>query len=463
MKRCPACHALYPDDDRFCEVDGEVLALIEPDAAHHSELSAMPTLPVAAPPPDVPILENARTLIGQGPNIGAEAIPSLVRDTIELARRFDTSNLGWQPQPEDFVMDPEGRLAIASARGVFRRTGAPFDVRPALRALGEALLDAPAALCSTSVVRLLADPSLPQLSADDAMAILERAEELVPDSADHAAALAHVGFRRATQQDAVRLLAGDGWTVLALCDGVSGSSDGALAARIGSAAAIEKAGELMRAGETLDHVAREAVMTAHRAVCAAVAAGKPRRSSRPPGPLSADRTTEAPPRGSVAPPPPPPASTEPPGATIVVAAIRRKGLAIGWAGDSRAYIVPEGAAPELLTHDHSWANAMVATGHVTEEEALAQPLAYALTRCIGPLDDSVGDLVPEVRVSAIAPGATLVLCSDGVWSYLAKPEAMAAMVGCVDPDPPQIARALVHEALLRGGHDTASVAVYVAP
>jgi serine/threonine protein phosphatase PrpC len=461
MKRCPACHALYAEDDRFCEVDGEVLAVIERDPSQESGgLSAMPTLPVAPPPPDVPILDNAPTLIGQGPNIGAENIPKLVRATIGLARSFDTSSLGWQPQPEDFVMDTDGTLAIASARGVFRRTGT-FDVRPALRALGEALLDAPAALCSTAIVRLLADPSLPQLSADEATAILDRAEELAPESVPHAAVLAHVGFRRATQQDAVRLQSGDGWTVLALCDGVSGSSDGALAARIGSAAAIEKAGELMRAGETLDHVAREIVMTAHRAVCAAVAAGKPTRSSRPPGPLAADRTTEAPPRGSVAPPPPP--SGEPPGATIVVAVIRNDRLAIGWAGDSRAYMVPESGAPELLTHDHSWANAMVATGHVTEEEALAQPLAYALTRCIGPLDDTIGDLVPEVRVTSIAPGATLVLCSDGVWSYLAKPEAMAAMVGCVDPDAPLIARALVHEALLRGGHDNASVAVYVAP
>jgi serine/threonine protein phosphatase PrpC len=459
MKRCPACHALYPEDDRFCEVDGEVLAVIEPDAPQ-AGMSAMPTLPVAPPPEGVPIIENARTLIGHGPNIGADEIPKLVRGTIDLARRFDTSSLGWQPQPEDFVMDASGNLAIASARGVFRRSGT-FDVRPALRALGEALLDAPAALCSTSVVRLLADPSLPQLGADEAAAILDRNEELAPDAVAHAAALAHVGFRRATQQDAVRVTSGEGWTFLALCDGVSGSSDGALAARIGSAAAIDKANELMRAGESLDYVARETVMTAHRAVCAAVAAKTPRRSSRPPGPLAADRTTEAPPRGSTAPPPPP--SVEPPGATIVVAAIRRDRVAIGWAGDSRAYMVPESGAPELLTHDHSWANAMVATGHVTEEEALAQPLAYALTRCIGPLDDTVGDLVPEVRVTSITPGATLVLCSDGVWSYLAKPEAMAAMVGCVDPDPPQIARALVHEALLRGGHDNTSVAVYVAP
>src|SRR4051794_31310521 len=129
MRRCPACHALYAEDDRFCEVDGEVLV-----AEQNRELSAVPTLPVAAPPEDVPILDNARTLLGHGPNIDPEQIPLLVRQTIELAAKFDASKLAWQPQPEDFVLDPKGQLAIASARGVFRRTG-DFDVRPALRAL----------------------------------------------------------------------------------------------------------------------------------------------------------------------------------------------------------------------------------------------------------------------------------------------------------------------------------------
>lgn len=421
-------------------------------------LSAIPTMPVAPPPEDVPIVDGARTLLGEGPNVMPERIPELVRATIALARKFDQSGLAWQPQPEDFVLDAEGGLAIASARGVFRRTGR-FDVRPALRALGEALLDAPAALCSTAVVRLLSDPRLPELSPDDAIAMLDASERLEPERVHDAAILAHVGFRRATQQDAARLHSEDDWTVLVLCDGVSGSSDGGLAARVGSVAACDRACELLRANESVEHIARDAVIAAHRAVCVA-AARPPRVSSRPPGPLAADRTTEAPPRGSSAPPPP---STEPPGATIVLAIIRRGKVAIGWAGDSRAYLVPEMGKPELLTHDHSWANAMVATGHVSEEEALAQPLAYALTRCIGPLDDTVGDLVPEVRVAAMPTDATLILCSDGVWSYLSKPEAMSAMVGCVDRDASEVARALVHEALLRGGHDNASVAVYVTP
>ena len=451
MRRCPACHALYPNDDRFCEVDGEVLAE-EPDPV----LSAAPTLPVAPPPEDVPVLEEARSLLGEGPRVSPPRIESLVRETIELGRRFERANLAWQPQPEDFVLGPDGTLALASARGVFRRTGA-FDVRPALRALGEALLDAPAARCSTAIVRLLSDPTLPTLSLDEASAILDAGEELAPEETPRSAILAHIGYRRAKQQDAVREHAGEGWTVLALCDGVSGSSDGGLAARVGSAAACDRAIELMRAGESVDHVVRDAILAAHRAVCIASRPSQApgRHSSRPPGPLAADRTTESKPTL-------PPPSIEPPGATIIVAAVRGSRAGIGWAGDSRAYLF--GSRAELLTQDHSWANAMLATGHVSEEEAFAQPLAYALTRCIGPLDDTVGDLVPEVKVVDVPRGSILVLCSDGVWSYLAKPETMAAAVRHAESrDPGDVARALVHEALLRGGHDNASVAVYVAP
>ena len=465
MRRCPACHALYPDDDRFCEVDGEVLI-----AERDKVLSAAPTLPVAPPPDDVPIVESARTLLREGPKLPHERIVGLVRETIDLARLFARANLAWQPQPEDFVLTDADKLAVASARGVFRLAG-EFDVRPALRALGEALLDAPAALCTTAVVRLLSDPTLPRLSPDDALEILDGGEQLEPVRTERGAILEHVGYRRTTQQDAVRAQVGDGWLVLALCDGVSGSSDGGLAARIGSAAACDRASELMRAGESLDHVVRDAILAGHRAVCAA-SAPPPRVSSRPPGPLAADRTTErrrdvspaadastsSPRERSTAPPP----SIEPPGATIVIAAIRGARAGIGWAGDSRAYLA--GSAPALLTQDHSWANAMLATGHVTEEEAFAQPLAYALTKCIGPLDDTVGDLVPDVRVVDVPAGSTLVLCSDGVWSYLAKPEAMAAMVRDVaGREPGTIARVLIHEALLRGGHDNVSVALYVAP
>ena len=241
------------------------------------------------------------------------------------------------------------------------------------------------------------------------------------------------------QQDAAIVRAEGAWTVLALCDGVSGLKDGGLAARVGSVAACDTACRLLREGEPLAEVVRSAIMTAHRAVYVAAAA-PPHVSSRPPGPLPADRTRESPAiKVEIV------GSTEPPGATIVIAAIRASAdgtdAAIGWAGDSRAYLV--GAGPALLTQDHSWANAMLATGHVTREEAFAQPLAHALTRCIGPLDDVDAELVPDVVTSRLAPGSALVLCSDGVWAYMAEPEAMSAVALQARREPSDIARALV--------------------
>src|SRR5207249_2226120 len=147
-------------------------------------------------------------------------------------------------------------------------------------------------LATTAVVRLLSDPTLPRLSPDEAIALLDAAENLVPErTGDSVATLAHAGYKRATQQDATRACEGDGWVVLTLCDGVSGSSDGGLAARVGSVAASERAHEMMTAGARLEDVVRDAILAGHQAVCKA-ATSPPRASSRPPGPLAADRTRE---------------------------------------------------------------------------------------------------------------------------------------------------------------------------
>lgn len=449
MRRCPACHAIYPDDDRFCEVDGEVLVV------EAGKPSGTPTLPLAAPPRDVRLVgENEGDMVlSIGARMSADEVRGLVEQTLAISRSFERDGLAWQPQPEDFILLAGNRMALSQARGVFHRTG-PFDARPSLRALGEALLDAPIGACDTGLVRLLSDPTLPSMTPAEVDAFLRAAPALEAVRVDSGAWLAHPGYRRAVQQDAVAVKAGDGWFILALCDGVSGSIDGGLAARVGSARACEYVASLVATGKP-DQIVREGIVAAHEAVCAASKEAYPqqarqgdrRPSSNPPAPLAADRSGEHPPAS---------ASTEPPGATIVLMLVKERTVTVGWAGDSRAYLVAD--APQLLTRDHSWANAMLATGHVTEEEAHAAPLAYALTRCIGPLDDA--ELDPDVRAFALPPGARLVVCSDGLWSYFARPEAMAAAVRRAGPEPAAIARSLVHEALMRGGHDNVSVVVY---
>ncbi len=419
MKRCPACQASYPDDDRFCETDGETLVADDP-------VRSVPTLPVSPPPSDVPVEDTGRRLLEVAPELGPARIGDLVNAALDLAERFERDRLAWQPQAEDFVIRPDGSLGIRQARGVFRRTGS-FDARPVMRALGEALLPGPLGLASPGLVRLLTDPRLPPSGTAEARA-LARAGERPRVVGDRVGLLADLGYRRERQEDALDAHAARGQTLLVLCDGVSASADGRLAATVGVEWACRHGAAGIEQGERGAELVRESIRAAHEAVCRA----------------SSDvRTSEA------------------PGATIVVALVEGRRVAIGWAGDSRAYLFAEGR-DECLTRDHSWANEMLASGEVTEEEAFAQPLAHALTRCIGPLEDGLDNVDPDVRTVELPPGAVLVLCSDGVWSYFATAEAMGATVRRAGRDPSAVAQVLVHEALLSGGHDNASVAVYVS-
>ncbi|HEX7604903.1 MAG TPA: PP2C family protein-serine/threonine phosphatase, partial [Polyangiaceae bacterium] len=218
------------------------------------------------------------------------------------------------------------------------------------------------------------------------------------------------------------------FTALVLCDGVSSSTDGGFASRIGCAAA-EEYFRHPEQGVSPEESVRVAILHAHEAVC-----------------------RESPALGRDA----------MPGSTIVVAYIEGADACVAWAGDSRAYVVGAARA-DLLTKDHSWANEIIEAGGLEEADAFAQPMALALTRFIGPLDGSLPPLEPSVARTTLAAGDVLVLCSDGLWSYMASPQAMSAVVHRSGKGPVALARALVHEALVRGAHDNVSVAVYVAP
>jgi serine/threonine protein phosphatase PrpC len=154
---------------------------------------------------------------------------------------------------------------------------------------------------------------------------------------------------------------------------------------------------------------------------------------------------------------------EPPGTTIVAGIVYRHRLTVGWVGDSRAYWIAKNGS-ELLTRDHSWAAEIVERGGMSEQEAMRQPLAHALTRCLGPLEGSEGmaDVTPEVRSRDLPGPGFVVLCSDGLWNYFPEARAIAELVRAAGPDatPHFIARWLVNHALHCGGGDNVSVAIY---
>jgi serine/threonine protein phosphatase PrpC len=424
VKRCPACQATYTDDDTFCEVDGEALEV---------DRSMMPTMPVAAPPTEIPVVGDAvgQRLYRAAPSVDIALLRPLTDRMLDLAAAFELRHLAWQPLPEDFVLVDGSTLALSHARGVFRHEE-DFDARGPLRAFGEAVAQGQLVRAGSDLVELFFDTRLPPLSTAAARARLGAAHPEPRAIGAHAATHLHVGFRRERQEDSVSGLLGSReggpFTALVLCDGVSSSTDGGFASRIGCAAAEEFFGLENRGVSTADCGAG-AVLYAHEAVC-----------------------REAPSLGAEA----------MPGSTIVVATIVGTAVHVAWAGDSRAYVVGPSRA-EVLTRDHSWANEIIAAGGLEESEAYAQPMALALTRFIGPLDGTLPPLEPSEVGTTLSSGDVLVLCSDGLWSYMASAEAMAATVRRSGDGAVSIARSLVHEALVRGAHDNVSVAVYVAP
>lgn len=427
MKRCPTCQRTYPDAQSFCESEGDVLVVIE-SLRPTPVRSLVPTMPVAPPPPDVPMVTGGIPLRRAIVAKSIESLRAITLEALDVAALFARARLAWHPQPEDFVIDAAGRLGLSQARGV--GISEVFDARWVLRALGEALSPTPLVFAPTALVRSLLEPREGLLSVDAAR---DEIAKVAAPNPTHAHVAKDVGFARERQEDSVLEADVAGARVLVLCDGVSLSADGELASRTGSAAALARAKELLPLENADDvAIAEESIHAAHEAVCDAVEVAM----------------------GSLA-----DTDIDPPGATIVVAIVREGSVSVGWLGDSRAYIV-SGDRGELITRDHSWKNEVERLGYEPSAAAMGG-MANALTRCIGPLEGGARTgTAPEVVQKPLPAGSTLVVCSDGLWSYYAAPDAMARLVQMYDDVPDgTLAERLVNHALVCGGEDNVSVAV----
>jgi serine/threonine protein phosphatase PrpC len=147
-----------------------------------------------------------------------------------------------------------------------------------------------------------------------------------------------------------------------------------------------------------------------------------------------------------------------PADSTVVAALKIGGnITLGWLGDSRAYFVSS-SSTRRLTRDHSWVNAMVDTGKMTEEEARKNAdMACAVVRSLAaPGADANG--VCGIADFRIEEQGWLLLCSDG-FSYYAPDEKIAALIGELPAEANALAVAhhLVEHARNAGGHDNITV------
>jgi serine/threonine protein phosphatase PrpC len=154
--------------------------------------------------------------------------------------------------------------------------------------------------------------------------------------------------------------------------------------------------------------------------------------------------------------------TEPPSCTFVAAVLHHDVVTVGWAGDSRAYWLPDDGEALQLMRDHSLGTEMI-EGGMTPEEAATDPTFHTITRWLGA--DSV-DSTPELSSIQLRGAGWLLVCSDGLWNYASPAAELRSMVheqvaaGVVAPVT--IADVLVRFANEQGGHDniTAALARY---
>ncbi len=146
------------------------------------------------------------------------------------------------------------------------------------------------------------------------------------------------------------------------------------------------------------------------------------------------------------------------GTTITMAFARYNDVILAHVGDSRAYYVDASdRSISQITADHSFVQALVDAGHITDAEAASHPMKNVLYRALGQASDLDVDVIQDVRIHA---SDRLVLCSDGLTLHVNPDEIRDTALSSDDPNV--ISDKLVELANSRGGKDNVSVIVIVA-
>lgn len=100
--------------------------------------------------------------------------------------------------------------------------------------------------------------------------------------------------------------------------------------------------------------------------------------------------------------------------TLTLLAMSNGGIAVAHLGDSRVYQVREGKII-YQTKDHKWVNELVASGVISEAEAMDHPKRNVITRVIsaGRNDEADFKLITDVK-----PDDYFFMCTDGVLEQL---------------------------------------------
>ncbi len=142
--------------------------------------------------------------------------------------------------------------------------------------------------------------------------------------------------------------------------------------------------------------------------------------------------------------------------TTIVACVVQDGRA-WWAhaGDSRLYLVRDGATVER-TRDHSKVENLVALGLLQPHERERHPERNKVLNCLG------SPFEPTIEINGggqLQPGDVILLCSDGLWSAVQEPELCRRLGSApVSTAVPELVREAV-TAAGRGADNTTALAM----
>ena len=124
------------------------------------------------------------------------------------------------------------------------------------------------------------------------------------------------------------------------------------------------------------------------------------------------------------------------------------------AGDSRIYHF-RGGRLVYRTSDHSYVQALVDRGELTEAEASNHPHSNILIGCLGSESDppTATHLIPQLQ-----PGDVLLACSDGLWHYFS-PAELASVLDSLTPREATEFLTDKARSRARGGGDNLSLVV----
>lgn len=134
------------------------------------------------------------------------------------------------------------------------------------------------------------------------------------------------------------------------------------------------------------------------------------------------------------------------GTTIVAATIKGDKLIAANVGDSRLYIINESSITQVTT-DHSLVEEMIRSGRIARSEARNHPDKNKITRAVG--------VFPKVDVdffeTKVAPGDTVLLCTDGLTNMIEDEEIKKIILG--QRDIVEKTQTLIEVANKNGGTD----------